>query len=445
MNTQKRQILDMNAFDKKRSDGSQSQGLSRRLANLGATSVLFYQEPINMVSGSGAWMTSQDGTRYLDFYNNVLSVGHSHPAITDSIKRQTETLTINTRYLNTVVDDYLEALKVKLPSALSNIALTCSGSEANDLAIRVANSVTGNSGIIVTENAYHGNTNLVTDISPSALKRRSLPDNVVAVPAPSLVNYPDSMADGFAHAIENACILLEERGYGIAAFICDSVFSSDGVYTNPPDFMLRAITAIQKYGGLYIADEVQPGFARTGSSFWGFERHNVTPDMITMGKPMGNGYPIAGLATKPEYFDQFCEDVGYFNTFGGNPVAAAAGHAVLKVIEEEQLQQNANTMGQYLENSLGALANSTSLISDVRCLGLFIGIEISTDGDILKPDPAAAAMLIDNLRHQHVLIGAAGKFGNILKVRPPLCIDKSEADFFIDKLHTAMADRLTTP
>lgn len=440
MNVEKRQILDMNAFDPKRSHGVPGQPLSRRLANLGATSVLFYQDPIEMVSAQGAWMTSQDGTRFLDFYNNVLSVGHSHSKVVEAIQRQSEKLTINTRYLNSVVDDYLDALKDKLPPALSNVALTCSGSEANDLALRVASTVTGNQGFIVTENAYHGNTGLVTDISPSALKRRPLPDHVIAVPAPARVNYSDSIADGFAQSIEQACKLLEARGFGVAAFICDSVFSSDGVYTNPSGLLLKAVKVIHAHAGLYIADEVQPGFARTGAGFWGFENHQVVPDMITMGKPMGNGYPIAGLATRPEYFQQFCEDVGYFNTFGGNPVAAAAGHAVLDVIDDEGLQENAQRMGQYLENELRTFA-STTAISEVRCMGLFIGIEISVDGNIEKPDPASATAIIDKLRHQNVLIGAAGKFGNILKIRPPLCIREHEANFFVDKLTTVLSRR----
>jgi 4-aminobutyrate aminotransferase-like enzyme len=292
----------------------------------------------------------------------------------------------------------------------------------------------------VTENAYHGNTSLVTDISPSALKRRPLPDHVIAVPAPGCVNYSESISDGFTQAIDLACALLEERGYGIAAFICDSVFSSDGVYAKPPGVLANAAELVRARGGVYIADEVQPGFARTGAGFWGFESHQLVPDMITMGKPMGNGYPIAGLATRPEYFERFCDDVGYFNTFGGNPVAAAAGHAVLQVINDEELQQNAQRMGQYLEKVLQSLASATTVVSEVRCMGLFIGIEMSVDGNIQEPDPAKASAVINKLRRENVLIGAAGKFGNILKIRPPLCINQNEADFFTDKLAVALKD-----
>lgn len=434
MPVEKRPILDMNAFDRRRQDGVVDEQLARRLANLGATSVLFYQDPLEMVSGAGAWMTARDGTRYLDFYNNVLSVGHCHPAVVEAVRRQTAQLTINTRYLNRVVDDYLEALKNKLPAALSNVALTCSGSEANDLAMRVACAVSGNRGFIVTENAYHGNTRAVTEISPSALKRQSLPDHVIAVPAPGWANFGDSLADGFAESVEQAACLLEKRGHGVAAIICDSVFSSDGVFAQPAGLLKSAVECVHRHGGLYIADEVQPGFARTGSGFWGFEYHQVSPDLVTMGKPMGNGYPIAGLATRPEFFDRFCDDVGYFNTFGGNPVAAAAGHAVLDIIEQEGLQKNAQDRGRHLACRLETLADSVNCISEVRSLGLFIGVEISSDRHIDKPDAGLASAVIAGLRHQNVLIGAAGKFGNVLKIRPPLCTDQAEADFFIDAL-----------
>ncbi|MFK8084245.1 MAG: aspartate aminotransferase family protein [Granulosicoccus sp.] len=439
MTVEKRQILDMNAFDPLNSAGEMAPGVSRRLANIGATSVLFYQNPIDIVSASGAWVTSHDGTRYLDFYNNVLSLGHCHPTVISAICRQTETLNINTRYLSSVVDDYLDALKSKLPNSLSNIALTCSGSEANDLALRVACAVTGNRGFIVTENAYHGNTSLVTDISPSALKKRPLPDHVIAVPAPATANFPANVTDGFSDAIDRAALALEERGYGLAALIADSVFSSDGVFSNPPGFMAQAVSIVHRHKGLYIADEVQPGFARTGSGFWGFEHYDVVPDLVTMGKPMGNGYPMAGLASRPEYFDEFCADVGYFNTFGGNPVAAAAGHAVLNVIDNEGFQLNARIMGDYLEDALNSLATTCSSISDVRCKGLFIGIEISKGEDSSDPDPNTASAIINQLRNQGVLIGAAGKFGNVLKIRPPLCINFSEADYFIEKLSKIVA------
>jgi len=433
-----RPILEMNSFARDATSVAQDGALRRRLENFGATSVLFYQEPIEMMSALGAWMTAADGTRYLDCYNNVLSIGHCHPQVTAAIAHQSSTLNINTRYLSSVVDDYLDALKARLPASLSNVALACSGSEANDLALRVAGKVTGCRGVVVTASAYHGNTAAVTAISPSALKRDALPDHVVAVPAPSRAAYGEAIAAGFGDAVEKAIDELRKRGHGLSAFICDSIFSSDGVHAEPGGFLATVIDAVHAHGGLYVADEVQPGFARTGQGFWGFEHHAVTPDMVTMGKPMGNGYPIAGLAAPPDYFETFCEDVGYFNTFGGNPVAAAAGHAVLRVIDEEGLQQNASLQGALLLDRLRTLAERTEGVADVRGLGLFLGVELSRPGEPDVPDPERTARVIAALRHRQVLIGAAGRFGQVLKIRPPLCLDESEAGFFMSAMEDVL-------
>jgi 4-aminobutyrate aminotransferase-like enzyme len=429
-----RQILDMNAFDASAHADARAPLLERRLANVGASAVLFYREPLEIVSASGSWMTAADGKRYLDFYNNVPSVGHSHPRVAAAVSDQIARLSINTRYLNSVVDRYFEALKATFPSSLANVVLTCSGSEANDLALRIAAAATGGTGYIVTENAYHGNTSIVSEISPSALKRRALPDHVVAVAAPSHAGQSGSIEKAFAADIARAVAELKRRGHNPAAFICDSIFSSDGVFADPPGFIREAVAVIHKAGGLYIADEVQPGFARTGDAFWGFARHDVTPDIVTMGKPMGNGFPMAGLVTRPDYLERFCEDTGYFNTFGGNPVAAAAGMAVLQIIEEEGLQQNAQRQGHHIRERLADLAAKDDRIAHVRGAGLFIGIELSQAGNKDQPDADLTSNVINNLKDRGVLIGAAGRFGNTLKVRPPLSLSEEEADIFVDQL-----------
>lgn len=430
-----RQILDMNAFDAGAHAGAPASSLlERRIANVGAAAVLFYREPLEMVSASGSWMTAADGKRYLDFYNNVPSVGHCHPRVVAAVTDQIARLNINTRYLNSCVDLYLDALKATLPPALGNVVLSCSGSEANDLAVRIAAAASGGTGIIVTENAYHGNTSIISDISPSALKRRSLPDHVVTVPVPSHAGQSGSIEKAFAADIARAIAELEKRGHKLSAFICDSIFSSDGVYADPPGFLRKAIDTVHKAGGLYIADEVQPGFARTGDAFWGFARHDVTPDVVTMGKPMGNGFPMAGLATRPDLLARFCEDTGYFSTFGGNPVAAAAGSAVLRVIEEEQLQANAQRQGAHIKDRLQQLAAKDDRIAVVRGAGLFLGIDLCRPGKKDQPDPELASGVINGLKDRYVLIGAAGRFGNTLKVRPPLSLTQEEADIFVDKL-----------
>ena len=434
-----RKILDMNAFDAGAQASERNPLLERRLANVGAATVLFYKEPLEIVSASGSWMTAADGKRYLDFYNNVPSVGHTHPRVVAAVTDQIARLNINTRYLNSVVDLYLDALKATFPAALSNVVLSCSGSEANDLAVRIAAATSGGTGIIVSENAYHGNTSIISEISPSALKRGNLPDHVVTVPAPSHAGQSGSIENAFAADVKRAIAELERRGHKFSAFVCDSIFSSDGVYADPPGFLRKAVSEVHKAGGLYVADEVQPGFARTGDAFWGFARHDVTPDIVTMGKPMGNGFPMAGLVTRPDLLERFCENTGYFSTFGGNPVAAAAGMAVLDVIADEQLQSNALRQGNHIQERLRDLATKDERIADVRGAGLFLGIDLSRPGEKDQPNAELASSVINGLKDRGVLIGAAGRFGNTLKVRPPLSLSQDEADIFVDKLADALA------
>lgn len=427
--TEKR-ILDMNAFEADK--GGHSQNVTRRLNNLGAASVLFYQDPIEMVSAQGAWMQAADGKRYLDFYNNVPCLGHCHPNVVKAVSKQIATLNVHTRYLVSVVDDYLESLKATLPDSINNIVMTCSGSEANDLAMRLAKQASGGEGFIVTEDAYHGNTSLVTEVSPSIIKQGQLPDHVVAIPAPSFAVYGEDIETGFAARVSEAITLLQERGFNLAALLVDTIFSSDGIYTEPRGFLKKAVDVVHNAGGVFIADEVQPGFARMGESFWGFDFHGVIPDIVTMGKPMGNGFPMAAVATKAEYLDRFCADVGYFNTFGGNPVAAAAGQAVLDTIRQENLQDNALKMGQYLKNQLQSIAKQSAYVAEVRGQGLFLGIDIGKRDNKHIPDPLKTKQVINNLKVAGVLIGAAGRFGATLKLRPLLTLTQSEADFFLE-------------
>ena len=435
--TKARPILDMNAFDNhgpQKKDSPQSDLLGRRLRNVGAASVLFYRDPIEMVSASGCWMTAADGTNYLDFYNNVPSVGHCHTKVVSAMANQAARLNINSRYLHQTVETYLDRLKATFPDHLENIVLTCSGSEANDLAIRIAQRAAKARGIIVTESAYHGNTAAVTNISPSAIKRGGLPDHVIAIAPPGKHAYGDNIAAGFADAVHSAAITLKERGHGVAALIVDSIFSSDGVFSNPKGFLRLAVAVIHRAGGVFIADEVQPGFARTGDAFWGFARHDVAPDIVSMGKPMGNGFPMAGIAVRPEMLAAFCEDVGYFNTFAASPVAAATGLAVLDVIRDENLQNNAAVCGTYLREGLQHLAELDGRISDIRGAGLFLGVDLSEDGDPTRPSGQLVGDVINAMRRHRVLIGAAGKYGQTLKIRPPLCLKRSEVDFFIEAL-----------
>ncbi len=429
--------LALNAFDgAKRTamDAATRALLNRRKRNFGAASVLFYRAPLNIVRAEGVWMIAADGRRYLDAYNNVPSVGHSHKRVAEAIAAQSTAVNTSTRYLNDIIETYAERLKATLPKSLSNVVLTCSGSEANDLALRLAAQASGGQGFVVTETAYHGNTLAVTDISPSARKPGTSVRHVKTVPAPGRAAYGADIAGGFAKAVNKAIAVLKRDGLRPAALICDTIFSSDGVFADPPGFMAQAVAAMRAAGGLFIADEVQPGFGRTGERFWGFARHRLTPDIVTMGKPMGNGYPMAGLATRPALLAAYCAEVGYFNTFAGNPVAAAAGLVVLDVIRDEGLQANARTIGADLRARLAALAQRHAVIGEVRGAGLFIGVEFSHDGDLARPDPETASRVIDGMRERGVLIGAAGRYGNILKIRPPLCFAEAHVDFFVKAL-----------
>jgi len=439
-----KEILALNAFDSKAPAPANPElraALERRMRSFGSSSVLFYQQPIRMVRAEGVWMHDAEGRRYLDVYNNVPSVGHSHPAVVEAIRRQTGQLNTHTRYLNDVVDTYAERLLATFPASIGHLVLTCTGSEANDLALRIAQAATGGTGFIVSEAAYHGNTAAVTDVSPSSRPGRAPPSHVRLVPAPESFRSPESdLGARFAAAVTNAVADLERSGIKFAGLLVDTIFSSDGVYADPPGFLAPAVEAVHARGGLFIADEVQPGFGRTGTAFWGFERHGVSPDIVTMGKPMGNGFPMGGVTTRPELMDRFTAEVKYFNTFGGNPVAAAAGLAVLDVVRDEGLMENARTVGGYLMDGLREIGNRHIRIGDVRGSGLFVGLELVRDRDSKEPAPEVAIQVINGLRDHGILIGAAGPYGSTLKIRPPLCFTKENADTVVSACDAVLRD-----
>ncbi|MCA6104905.1 MULTISPECIES: aspartate aminotransferase family protein [Bradyrhizobium] len=432
---QEKGILALNAFDQSRVssiDPALGEAVQRRLRSFGKASVLFYQEPIRMARAEGVYMFDVDGRRYLDLYNNVPSVGHSHPRVVEAISRQAGLLSTHTRYLNDVVDGYAERLLATFPRGIDHLVLTCTGSEANDLALRVAKVTTGRMGFIITETAYHGNSAAVTDVSPSSRPGQPLPPHVRAVPAPEMYRNPvGDPGQRFADSVAAAITDLERSGFGFAALLVDTIFSSDGIYADPAGFLAPTVKLVHERQGLFIADEVQPGFGRTGAAMWGFARHGVVPDIVTMGKPMGNGFPMGGVAMRAALLDRFAAEVKYFNTFGGNPVAAAAGLAVLNVIEDEGLMQNAREVSRHLMDGLHEIGNRHMTIGDVRGAGLFIGLELVRDRDSKEPAPELASLLINRLRRRGILIGAAGPFGSTLKIRPPLCFGKDHADMFI--------------
>lgn len=441
-----KQILALNAFNMDEAVGlseAKKELVTQRARLFGAASVLFYENPLEIVRGEGAHLYDADDIAYLDVYNNVPSVGHCHPHVVQAVSAQLGKVNTHTRYLSRVVHDYAERLLATFPAGLSNVTFTCTGSESNDLAMRLAMSFTGNRGFIVTETAYHGNTGLVTEVSPTSFKDRSVPPHVRLVPAPDSYRLPpEQVTARFAEAVAAAAADLKREGYGVAALLVDSIFSSDGVYAEPAGFLAEAVRAVRQQGGLFIADEVQPGFGRTGG-MWGFLRHGVVPDIVTLGKPMGNGFPMGGVVTRPEILSSFCARVGYFNTFGGSQAAAAAGMAVLEVIEREGLMDNARAMGERMRDGLWEISHRYPMLGDVRGAGLFNSVELVTDPDSKAPNPELASALINALRDRRVLIGAAGCYGNILKIRPPLCFSGDNVATLLNALEDSLKALLT--
>lgn len=411
--------------------------IARRNRLLGPAYRLFYEEPVQFVRGEGVWLYDAAGHRYLDAYNNVASVGHCHPHVVQAIARQASVLNTHTRYLHETVLDYAERLLATFPSEIGHVMFTCTGSEANDLALRVARTCTSGTGFIVTANAYHGVTSALTELSPSL--GLPLPDgsHVRLVPAPGS---SENAGEVFSSHVSDALNDMKKSGIRPAALLVDTIFSSDGVFADPPGFLRLAVEAVKAEGALFIADEVQPGFGRCGGRMWGFSRHDLIPDLVTMGKPMGNGHPVAGMAAHPELLAEFGRRSRYFNTFGGNPVSAAAGIAVLEVIEAEGLVENAQRTGAYVVKLLKQLQARHELIAEIRAAGLFIGVELRRGGTAGAPAPTEAARIVNLLRERRVLISTAGPRGNVLKIRPPLVFGTEHADLLIDNLDQALQE-----
>jgi 4-aminobutyrate aminotransferase-like enzyme len=414
--------------------------VERRARVLGPAYRLFYETPLHPVRGEGVWLYDADGKRYLDAYNNVASVGHCHPHVVEAIARQAGVLNTHTRYLHEGVLDYAERLLATMPAELAHAMFTCTGSEANDLAMRIARAHTKAEGLIVTRFAYHGVTASIAEASPSLGKFVQLGDAVRTVPAPDSYRIAaGDMGRAFANGVREAIVDLKAQGIRPAALMVDTVFSSDGIFTDPPGFMAEAVDAVREAGGLFIADEVQPGLGRTGDAFWGFQRHGVVPDIVTMGKPLGAGHPLAGLAVRPEVLAAFGRECRYFNTFGGNPVSMAAGMAVLDVIEREGLMANAQRTGSYLRAQIARLAERHALIGDIRGAGLFVGVELVTDRRARTPATAETARIVNGLRERQVLLSATGEHANTLKIRPPLVFTEANADLLVETLDQVLA------
>ncbi|MEV0668892.1 aspartate aminotransferase family protein [Mycobacterium sp. NPDC050441] len=431
-------IMDSNSYSGLSTDPDTEKLIEARTHLLGPAYRLFYERPVHLVRGRGSHLFDADGARYLDAYNNVVSVGHCHPHVVAAIARQAETLNTHTRYLHDGIVEYSQRLLATLPGEVDQVMYACTGSEANDLALRVAQMYTGARGVIVTRDAYHGNTEAVTAISPSIGGATAMGPHVRAVAAPDSYRSGADVADRFLADVEAAIGELKAAGHGLSALIVDTFFSSDGIYPDP-SVLAPAVAAVRAAGGVFLADEVQPGFGRTGESMWGFTRHGVVPDLVTMGKPMANGLPVAAMAARSEVLEAFAREVPYFNTFGGNPVSMAAAGAVLDVIEDEGLMANAARVGTALRDELTRVAAENPRIGDVRGAGLYAGVEMVTDPDLKTPDRTGAHDLVNAMRDRKVLISVCGTHGNVLKVRPPLVFSDSDVDWFCTEFAGAVA------
>lgn len=436
-------IMDTNSFRAENAaalDTETRKLTDQRQQVLGESYRLFYKKPVHLVKGKGQYLWDAEGNKYLDMYNNVASIGHCHPAVVEAVHQQMQLLNTHTRYLHENILNYSEALLATLPESITKAMYMCTGSEANDLAIRVARAYSGGTGIIVTREAYHGTSELTSGVSPALGSGQALASTTRLVPAPDIYRVETAdIGEWFAHQIQEQIDDMAAHGIKFAGFLADAIFSSDGVLPNPASYLQKALDVVHKNGGIWIADEVQPGFARTGDAFWGFQRHGIIPDIVTTGKPMGNGIPVSALLAKADVLAAFSDEIPYFNTFGGNPVSMAAAQAVLTVIQQEHLQEHSKKVGEKLLNELSHLKQKHERIGDVRGAGLFIGFELVKDRHSKEPDKTLALDVIEKLREAHVLTSVAGPYGNVLKLRPPLAFQEKDIDWV-----TSALDRVLT-
>jgi 4-aminobutyrate aminotransferase-like enzyme len=419
--------------------------LARRDRVLGPQTPLFYDRPLHLVRGEGVWLWDADGRKYLDVYNNVPSVGHCHPRVVEAIARQASTLNIHTRYLDENLIDYAERLVATFDPSLSTATFTCTGSEANDVALQMAEAVTGATGIICTNATYHGNTAAVSQLATIFTPVGGYKPHVRRIPAPETYRAlrgleGNTLRDAYVAEVRAAIDSLREEGFGVAALLVCPIFANEGLPEVPAGFMQRAVESVRAAGGLYIADEVQSGFARTGRHLWGYTRHGVAPDIVTLGKPMGNGHPVGGVIARREILADYRRQFSYFNTFGGNAVSAAAGRAVLDVIAEEKLLQNCAQVGEYLKTRLHALKVRHPAIGDVRGTGLFIGVELVDDPRSRSPAAALARRIVNAMRDRGVLISKIGVHDNVLKMRPPLPFSRENTELLVGTLDEALGE-----
>lgn len=415
--------------------------MRKRTEFLSPSMFYFYKKPLNIVDGKMQYLFDEDGRRYLDAFGGIATVGcgHCHPDVIEAIISQTKRLQHSTVvYLNHAIADFAEALASKMPSDLKVVFFTNSGTEANELALMIARLYTGCHDIISIRNSYHGNA----AGTMGATAQCNWKFNVIQSGVHHALN-PDQYrgvfgSDGEKYARDVQEIIDFGTSGKVAGFISEAIQGVGGIMELAPGYLPAVYKSIKNAGGLCIADEVQSGFARTGSHFWGFEAHGVVPDIVTMAKGIGNGIPLGAVVTTPE-IGQVLTRRSYFNTFGGNPVCTAAGHAVLKVIEKDRLQENALSVGSYLKDQLKGLQEKHDIIGDVRGRGLMLGVELVTDRQKKTPAKTEILHVMDQLKDMGVLVGKGGHYGNVFRITPPLCFTKEDSDFLVEAMDIALS------
>ena len=421
--------------------------LRLRRAHLNPTLSVAYREPLKIVRGEGVWLYDENGQGYLDLVNNVCHVGHCHPRVVRAGAEQMARLNTNTRYLHDNLVEYALRLTATLPAKLSVVFLTNSGTEANDLALRLARAHTRARGVIVVDHAYHGHSPSMVELSPykfNGCGGEGQADHVAVVPMPDAwrgeIRDAADAGPRYGAMLESAIGELHARGHRPAAFYCESLLGCGGQIILPDGYLREAYARVRAAGGLCLADEVQVGFGRVGDALWAFERQGVVPDLLTLGKPIGNGHPLGAVVTTPEVAASFVTGMEYFNTFGGNPVSCAIGLAVLEVIRDEGLQDNAARVGAFLLDGLREIQSRHPGIGQVRGRGLFIGAEFVTDPETRAPDSARVRAVVEAMKARHVLLSTDGPDDNVLKIKPPVVFSRANAQEFLEKLDAALGE-----
>ena len=419
--------------------------LDLRSKHLGPSLSIAYDEPLHIVRGAGQYLFDAKGNRYLDCVNNIQHVGHCHPKVVEAAQSQYETLNTNTRYLDETIVKYAKELTATLPDGLDVCFFTNSGSEANDLALRMARECSKSKETIVLDGAYHGNLSSLIEISPykhNGPGGNGAPDHVHVIPMPDSFRGKyrgEDCGDRYIDEVITAVNNIQDNDKKVSAFISEALMGCGGQLILPEGFLQKAFELVKKDGGLCIADEIQIGFGRMGSHFWGFESESVVPDIVTMGKSMGNGHPLSAVVTTKEIADKFNNGMEYFNSFGGNSVSCAVGQAVLDVIKDESLQDHALKVGDYFLEQLQQLKQHHEIIGDVRGRGLFIGIELNRDED-LTPADTEAHNIINRMKEKGVLLSTDGPDHNVIKIKPPIVFNKENADELVKKLDETMTE-----